>query len=144
MIQLHAVNTNIKGAGMKRMKQASGRRFESPCRVTTDDVLKCAIGFGQSTWTTHDIAQRLGVNERQVRPAVGWLEHRRLVESAGEVLIGVTRQRGPCTTREHYGRTAYRVVEKGGEPDLETLEMAMGFCRAYIDTLKKPTETSEQ
>lgn len=67
-------------------------RDVSPGRVTVQQVTKAAKSLGENTgFSTKDLAQAMGVDERTVRTAVGWLLKKGQIVEVGERLFRTAR-----------------------------------------------------
>lgn len=135
----------VVGEAVKKTKHIkSDRQLEIKFAVTTAQVLRAARKLNGHTWTTSDIAGHLRVKEHQVRAAVSWLVSQQLIKDMGET----KRNLSPSAKKPgKYTVTVYAITEAGishdyerahrGESvghygDVAALEMALGFCRAYI------------
>ena len=136
----------IVAGHMKRRKSAylkTEKQLEIEFAVTTAQVLHVARKLEGHNWATSEIANGLAVKEYKVRAAVSWLASQKLVKKAGEEK---RKLRNGCSSAK-YDVTIYTITEAGMNHeyvtshresvvghfgDVAALEMALGFCRAFI------------
>ena len=128
---------------MTRTKPSAKPQQEIQFPVTTTQVLHVARKLAGHNWSTSDIASSLGVKEYQVRSAVFWLVSQNLVRHAGTEYRDLP---APYTGRKYDVKTytvtdagmahefvaSHRDTEVERFGDVAALEMALGFCRAFI------------
>ena len=135
---------------MKRRKSAyikSRYQMELEFPVTTMHVLCIARKLEGHHWTTSDMATALVAQEYKVRSAVSWLHRKRMVKVSGKEIRTLPRARRPGNKLGNYKAKTYTITEFGMENevakshrdnctckygDVAALEMALGFCRAFI------------
>lgn len=94
-------------------------------RVTTDSVMLSIGSLSKDNWTTFELAAAMNVPEYPVRAAVSWLLVRNVVEVSG-TRYGHYRS---SDRRKSYKFNTYRLKNKGGEVDFNTLNMAFVYGR---------------
>lgn len=88
--------------------------------ITVEDVIIAIGNLDNDVWTTRDVADALGVNERAIRATIRRLKRRRLIREAGRV------RRLTQGTNKEYFPTTYEIVVSCGAADFATLNRV--FC----------------